>query len=99
MTLRHVVAWRLATADPAQRAEQAAEITSRLTALRDAVPAVLDLYAGPDVVAGGNWDVALVADFDDRDALQQYIDHPDHQQVASYIRSVIAERAAVDFEL
>ena len=71
----------------------------RLLGLRGVVPTILDLHAGRDIIGGDNWDVVLVADFADRTALQQYIDHPVHQDVAGYIRSVVADRVAVDFEV
>jgi len=99
MTLRHVVAWKLATDDAALRAEQAHRISDDLMALRGVVPTILDIRVGPDVVGGGNWDVALVADFADRAALDAYATHPDHLAVVGYVRSVVSDRVAVDFEV
>ncbi len=99
MTLRHVVAWRLATDDEALRAEQARNISDDLLALRGVVPEILDLHVGPDVVGGANWDVALVADFADAAALDAYATHPEHQRVVAYVRSVVSDRVAVDFEV
>lgn len=99
MTIRHVVAWKLSTEDASLRTQQAARISSELLALRGVVPSILDLSIGPDVVGEGNWDVAIVADFADKAGLQDYIDHPAHQAVVAYVRSVVASRAAVDFEL
>ncbi|QEV99144.1 Dabb family protein [Microbacterium caowuchunii] len=99
MTLRHIVAWKLATDDAAERAEQAQRIADDLNALRDVVPAIIDINVGPDVLGGGNWDVALVADFADADALDAYQNHPAHQAVVGYVRSVVADRVAVDYEL
>lgn len=99
MTLRHVVAWRLATDDPAERAAQAARITAELRALDGVVPSIRAISVGPDIVGGGNWDVALVADFEDEAALEAYVQHPAHQDVVAYVRSVVAERVAVDFAL
>lgn len=99
MTLRHVVAWRLATDDPAERAAQASRITAELRALDGVVPSIRAISVGPDVVGGGNWDVALVADFEDEAALEAYAQHPAHQDVVAYVRSVVAERVAVDFAL
>lgn len=96
--IRHVVAWKLRTEDPAERAAQAAKVSADLGALREVVPSIVDLSIGPDVVGGGNWDVALVADFADRAGLDAYQTHPDHQAVAGYIRSVVSDRIAVDFE-
>jgi hypothetical protein len=63
--IRHVVAWKLRRR-PVERAAQAAKVSADLGALREVVPSIGDLSIGPDVVGGGNWDVALVADFADR---------------------------------
>ena len=98
--LRHVVAWKLAAEDPTTKLEHSAEIAARLTALVPIIPQIRTLTVGPNAVdIAGNWDVVLVADYDDADGLRAYIDDPDHQEAASYIRSVVAERASVDFIL
>ncbi|MCG7413771.1 Dabb family protein [Microbacterium aurum] len=97
--IRHVVAWKLRTEDPAERAAQAAKVSADLGALREVVPSIVDLSIGPDVVGGGNWDVALVADFADQAGLDAYQTHPDHQAVVGYVRSVVGDRVAVDFEV
>ncbi|PZU47576.1 MAG: stress responsive alpha-beta barrel domain-containing protein [Microbacterium sp.] len=97
--IRHVVAWKLAAEDAAERRAQAAKITADLLALRGVVPSILDISIGPDVLGGGNWDLALVADFADAAGLEAYATHPDHQVVVAYVRSVTADRVAVDFEL
>jgi hypothetical protein len=99
VTIRHIVAWKLAATDEAERAEHAARITSELLALRGQVPSILDISAGADVVGGANWDVAIVADFADAAGLDAYQVHPAHQAVVGYVRSVVADRVAVDFEL
>jgi acyl-CoA reductase-like NAD-dependent aldehyde dehydrogenase len=98
MTLRHIVAWRLAATDETERAAHAQEIADRLLALVGVVPSIGTMTAGPNVVEG-NWDVALVADFADRAALDAYQVHPVHQEVVAYVRGVVSDRAAVDFEL
>ncbi|QAY60398.1 Dabb family protein [Microbacterium protaetiae] len=98
MTLRHVVAWKMAAPDAATRAAQAQEIATRLNALVGVVPTIGALTAGANMVKG-NWDVALVADFADKAALDAYAVHPEHQKVVAYVRSVVADRVAVDFEL
>jgi hypothetical protein len=99
MTIRHIVAWKLTTDDAAERAEQAARIRRDLLALRGVVPGIVDISVGSDVIGGANWDLAIVADFDDVHALEGYQVHPAHQEVVAYVRSVVSERAAVDFEL
>lgn len=99
MTIRHVVAFRLATEDPVLRAEQAAHIARSLLELQGVVPELLSISAGAEALFEQNWDVALVADFADRAGLDAYQVHPAHVAVSSYVRSVLAERAAVDFEV
>ncbi|MEV7693660.1 Dabb family protein [Microbacterium sp. NPDC089189] len=99
MTLRHIVTWKLASESAEERAEQAARITRELRGLVGVVPTIQTLSVGADVVGGGNWDLALVADFADADALDAYQTHPAHQAIVGYVRSVVSSRSAVDFEL
>ncbi|MFT4280483.1 Dabb family protein [Microbacterium sp.] len=100
MTIRHVVAWKLAAVDDAVRGEQAAEVARRLTSLVGVVPSIRALSAGPNAAyAQQNVDVAVVIDFDDVQGLDEYQSHPAHQDVAAYIRSVVSHRMAVDFEV
>lgn len=98
--IRHVVMWKLASDDAAERAEQAAEVARRLNALEGVVPQLRAISAGaniayPDV----NWDVTLVADVDSLEDLEAYQVHPAHVEAGAYIRSVVASRVAVDFEV
>ena len=100
MTVRHVVAWKMASDDAGVRAEQAAEVARRLAALVGVVPSIRALSAGANVAyPDGNADVAVVIDFDDLEGLEDYQVHPAHQEAAAYIRSVAGGRMAVDFEL
>jgi hypothetical protein len=99
MTIRHVVSWQLSAADPATRTEHAEAIARGLRSLVGVVDEIRTLSAGTDVAGGSNWDVVLVADFDDLDAVSRYQVHPAHQEVAEFIRSVVAQRMAVDFEV
>lgn len=100
MTIRHVVTWKLAAEDAAERAAQAAEVARLLNALDGVVPQLLSISAGANsVYPEANWDVTLVADFDSVAALEEYQVHPAHVEAAGYIRSVVASRVAVDFEV
>ncbi|MFT4259570.1 Dabb family protein [Microbacterium sp.] len=100
MSIRHVVSWKLAASDPSERAAQAAEVARRLNALGGVVPQLRSISAGVNTAyPDANWDVALVADFDSIEELEQYQVHPAHEEVAAYVRSVVGSRAAVDFEI
>ena len=62
MTIRHVVTWKLAAEDAAERGAQAAEVARRLNALDGVVPQLLSISAGANVAyPEANWDVTLVA--------------------------------------
>ncbi|WP_194420462.1 Dabb family protein [Microbacterium abyssi] len=98
--IRHVVTWKLASENAAERGAQAAEVARRLNALDGVVPQLRSISAGANsVYADVNWDVTLVADFDSVADLEQYQVHPAHEEAAAYIRSVVASRVAVDFEI
>ncbi|MBC7440999.1 MAG: Dabb family protein [Ramlibacter sp.] len=94
--IRHIVSWQLAAADPAGKAQAATEIASRLTGLVGLVEEIRSLRVDADVAGGTNWDVVLVADFDDLAAVNRYQVHPAHQEAGTYIRSVTTARMAVD---
>lgn len=98
--IRHVVCWKLTATDADTKAEHAAEITRLFGELPALIPEIRSLEVGrntlfPEV----NWDVVLIADFDDADALERYSVHPEHQRVGKYIGQVREDRVAVDFEV
>jgi hypothetical protein len=100
VTIRHVVTWKLAAEDAAERGAQALEVARRLNALDGVVPQLLSISAGANVAyTETNWHVALVADFASVAAIEEYQVHPAHEEVAAYIRSVVSSRVAVDFEV
>jgi hypothetical protein len=99
MTIRHVVTWKLNATEEAERAEQLAAMKSGLESLPAVIPEILALEVGVNALPGDNFDIVLISDFADADALRRYVEHPDHRTVASYIRSVVGGRSAVDFEV
>jgi hypothetical protein len=63
------------------------------------VPEIRSFSVGINVVAGDTAaDVVLVSSFDDLGALDRYVKHPEHQEVVAFVKQVIIERRAVDFE-
>jgi hypothetical protein len=80
---------------------QKAAVADELRALPGLIGTVRDYRIGPDAgLAEGNFDFAVVADFDDVDGYLVYRDHPAHQAVlAERIRPILASRAAVQHEI
>ena len=95
---RHVVLLRWI---PDATAEQRAAVESGLAELPSLIPELRSYIFGADArVSEGNFDLAVVADFDDFDGYLVYRDHPDHVAVLTErIRPILAELAAVQHEL
>jgi hypothetical protein len=95
---RHVA---LFTWTPEATGEQREAVTTGLSALPGLIGTVRDYRVGPDAgLAEGNFDFAVVADFDDAAGFVAYRDHPAHQAVlAERIRPILASRAAVQYEI
>lgn len=96
--IRHIVSWKLASEDAAQRQSDAEGIRERLEALRGQLAAEL-IEVGFDLNdTEGNWDVVLNSVFATRDDLAAYQVHPAHVEAAGFIKSVVSARSCVDYE-
>ncbi|NCY15151.1 MAG: Dabb family protein [Actinobacteria bacterium] len=94
---RHVVTFRWNDrSTPAQRTQ----LASALAALPAAIPTIRAYHVGTDAgINEGNFDFAVVADFDDVDGYLVYRDHPAHTQVITeLIAPYIDTRAAVQYD-
>lgn len=93
--LTHIVCWKYGSdIDANTRSEHCA----KLRALTKAIPEIMSLTVGSDVLhLERSFDTGLVATFADRAALDVYTDHPDHQKVAALGRSISERVVSVDF--
>ncbi|MCU1415255.1 MAG: stress responsive alpha-beta barrel protein [Microbacteriaceae bacterium] len=95
--IHHVVSWTLHEQDPAKKAEASAFIVGQLMSLPALIPEIITLNVASNAVAiDGNWDLVLIGDYADEDALRTYITHPEHQKVVAVIKPYFASRSAVD---
>jgi hypothetical protein len=81
--------------------EQRSHVEAGLAELPSLIPELRDYKVGADAhVSEGNFDLAVVADFDDVDGYLVYRDHPAHVAVITdRIRPILAHRAAVQHEI
>jgi hypothetical protein len=94
----HVVAFRWKTGIPADNVEA---VKSQLLEYAGSLPEVRSYRCGTDVGASdmGNFDFAIVAEFDSIDDWRVYDKHPRHEEIRSgVVRPWIEERASVQFE-
>ncbi len=95
--LRHIAMFRLKEDAP----EGTLEVLSKgLAQLASRIPTIAAYTYGPDLgLRAGNFDVAVVADFENAEGFQAYVDHPEHQAfLKDLLLPVLAERAALQFE-
>lgn len=94
---RHVALFRFT---PDATDEQRQAVLDGLRSLPPEIPELHDYRVGPDAeLAEGNFDFAVVADFEDADGYRTYATHPAHEAVAAaHVRPILAERVAVQYE-
>jgi hypothetical protein len=96
--LRHVVLlrWKEGATEAEKRA-----VEEGLRALPAAIPQIRRYELGADAgLAEGNFDFALVADFDSPADFVTYQEHPEHQRLLrERLRPAIAARAAAQYGL
>ena len=97
--LKHIVMWRVrATTDRTQE-QNATEMKRLLEALSGRIPGLLAIEVGINTVAGNDaMDVVLYSEFAGRQALAAYLQHPEHERVAEFVKAVRVERRVVDYE-
>ncbi|GAA0607313.1 hypothetical protein GCM10009547_06560 [Sporichthya brevicatena] len=95
---RHVVMFRW---QPEATAEQREAAISALGRLKEEVADLGRLSVGLDAgLAEGNADVVVVGDFPNSEAYLAYQSDPRHTKVVTeYLRPIIAERVALQYEL
>lgn len=96
--IRHVVvfAWDAEMTDAMEQ-----QFAAELTALAPRLAGLRSYHAGPDAgLVDGNFDFAVVADFDDTESYLAYRDHAEHQAIISRYSGPHAKvRAAVQYEI
>lgn len=95
---RHVVLFRWTEGTTTGQQD---EVAARLAELPGRIPEIRSYSLGVDAgVNPGSFEFAVVADFADRESYLVYRDHPEHRAVIDqYIKPIIAERAAIQYEL
>lgn len=100
MTLRHIVSWKLNGATLEERDAQATEISEALLALENTIPEIRAISVHRNELHdGSNFDLTLIADFDDAAALAVYAVHPEHLPVIDLVKARSEGRVAVDFTI
>src|ERR1035437_1123126 len=95
--IRHVVMFRWT---PEATEEQKQQVAAELRRLPALLPGLAAYRVDPDLgLFEGNFEFAVVADFDDLEGYQVYRDNPEHREIiGKFIQPIAAQRAAVQYE-
>lgn len=79
--------------------EARAALVESMDMLAAAIPQIVSMRHGADLgFRDGNFDYAVVVDFDSTDDYRAYSQDPVHQEmIATRLRPIICERAAIQF--
>ena len=96
---RHVALFRFTPESTPDQHEAVLDVAAG--AAGACIPEIRDYQVGLDLgLVEGNWQAVVVADFDDEDGWRTYTDDPSTSSIiAEQIRPILAERAAVQYEL
>jgi hypothetical protein len=93
--LIHIVCWKYRSDVPDAARD---EHRQRLKELSQLVPNVARLEVGSDILhLDRSFDTGLVAEFESREALDAYSEHPEHQAVVAIGRGIAEKAVSVDF--
>jgi hypothetical protein len=99
--IKHIVCWKLRNrTKPLADNNDALAIKEALEGLKGKIPGLLYLdvgfdFSGKDTAV----DIVLYSEFESKEALLAYIEHPAHIAVGKIVRPRTAERRMIDYEL
>ena len=91
--IRHIVMWKFRTGTEAEQAR----FLEGLRSLQGVIPQLLKSEVAVNV-GRGNYDAALVSEFESMEALETYKNDPRHKAVSALCKSIREDRVAVDYE-
>ncbi|MGM5631153.1 Dabb family protein [Apibacter raozihei] len=96
--IQHIVMWKLKEAD---KKENAQRIKKDLEALKDVISELefIQVSFNMDIASQNNFDVILNSQFKSFEDLDIYAKHPEHVKVVEFIKSVVEQRVAIDYEI
>jgi Stress responsive A/B Barrel Domain len=99
MTIRHAVLFRFVDGVDDDRVAALAAGLSRMPSATGAVAADRYRHGRSLGLNPGNWDYAVIAEFDSADDYVAYRDHPEHKAlIRDLVTPIVAERCSVQFD-
>jgi hypothetical protein len=98
--IKHIVMWRVRGDDAAERQRNVALLKTEFESLRGLVPGLLNLEIGVDFSRiDYACDVVLYSEFESRESLAAYAEHPEHLRVKRALGDLRTARHQVDYDV
>ncbi|GAA0305294.1 hypothetical protein GGQ92_002092 [Gracilibacillus halotolerans] len=96
--IEHIV---LIKPSPAATMEQKQELINRTLALKNVIPGIVDIQQGINFSSRSQgYEIGLTVRFKDRESLESYDSHPEHQKIIAYLKGIgLEDIIVVDFEM
>ncbi|MCB1156656.1 MAG: Dabb family protein [Leptospiraceae bacterium] len=96
--VKHVVMWKVKDTKQGTKEENIQKAKELLEALKEKITAISSLQVGLNFSTRPvAFDLVLITEHKDMEALKDYQEHPEHKKVADFIGEVKLETAVVDF--
>lgn len=99
--IKHIVCWKLVNkTTPLEKNADAMAIQEALEGLRNKIPGLLHLELGLDFSCKeSSGDIVLYTEFESKEALQSYQNHPAHVAAGKIVGPRTCERRMIDYEI
>ncbi len=99
--IKHIVVWKLKDlAEGKTKAENLILLKQELESLSEKIQEVKHLEVGinfnPSAAA---FDIALYSEFESKETLEKYLNHPEHQKIVELVGKLKEDRFVVDYEI
>ena len=93
--INHVILFKMQE----EHKDKAGELKAKLEQMKSKIDVIQELETGVNITERHDaFDVFLKITVGDKADLQKYQNHPVHQDVVQYVKSVVSETALVDYE-
>lgn len=99
--IQHIVAFRLSGADTEEKRRQSSLAEAELRKLDSGqIPGLIDLRVRPDLgKVATHWDLVLISHHESEAALENYMAHPLHVDVAQKVALHVADKVIIDSQI
>ena len=98
--IKHIVVYNFADGlSQEHNIENAKKFKRDIERLKNVLEGIITLEVHCDLMPASTSDVAIVSEFENEKALQDYLIHPDHVKVAEFVKTAFKDRKCVDYQV